>query len=125
MSDGWSSIAVRIGATMALALLLALCAGGWNDESGKGQHVYGTELRDDTAAAAPFEALLPVLRHPRLSRRTQSRLPAATLNALLIGFLRYGNYQVLVSSNSQRVRVGLRPRASTTAKHRAPRGTVA
>jgi hypothetical protein len=65
MSDRWSFIAVKTGVISALALLLVMRAGGRNDESGNGQHVYATAPRDDNGARAAFEALLPVFRHPR------------------------------------------------------------
>jgi hypothetical protein len=48
-----------------LAFLLAVRISGAGEEHAKVGHVYGTAPRDDAAAAAAFESIVPVLHHPR------------------------------------------------------------
>ncbi len=57
----YSGIFVLIACLM---LYLAVSARAAANEKVK-QHVYGTAPRDDAAAAAAFEAIIPVLHHPR------------------------------------------------------------
>jgi hypothetical protein len=56
-----------ITATVAgcLAFLFAVRTSGAGEERAKVEHVYGTAPRDDAAAAAAFESIVPVLHHPR------------------------------------------------------------
>ncbi len=52
---------VLVVAVLVAASVLAMAQSG----RPKTEHVYGTAQRDDAGAAAAFEAMLPVLHHPR------------------------------------------------------------
>jgi hypothetical protein len=61
-----SSIVVTLFALLiVMSFNLRLPMALANAQSAKGEHVYQTAPRDDAAAAAAFEAMLPVLHHPR------------------------------------------------------------
>ena len=51
-------------AAVALTFLCTMAAVAADAQANR-EHIYGTALRDDAAAAAAFEAIVPVLHHPR------------------------------------------------------------
>src|ERR1044072_5837208 len=47
----------------SLLIVLGCCFATWG--SAKTERIYGTAPRDDAAAAAAFQSIVPVLQHPR------------------------------------------------------------
>lgn len=65
MSGLRSSLVLPAVVVAALALFFSIRAVGAGDEHSKIERIYGTAPRDDAAAAAAFESIIPVLHHPR------------------------------------------------------------
>jgi hypothetical protein len=65
MSCRYRRLTVTAAIVGCIALVFAVQAISAADEAAKLEHVYGTAPRDDAAAAAAFEAIVPVLHHPR------------------------------------------------------------
>ncbi len=58
-------VPVTVAFVASVSFLFAIEAAGAGDQTSKVGHVYATAPRDDAAAAAAFEAIVPVLHHPR------------------------------------------------------------
>ncbi|HET7185199.1 MAG TPA: hypothetical protein VFI82_10970 [Terriglobales bacterium] len=65
MSRRACSVALAAASVVSLAMLFAIRTVAADQERAQGQRVYATAPRDDGAAAAAFQAILPVLHHPR------------------------------------------------------------